>query len=353
MKKIVSVFLAVIMLFGMLSIVSFSENTAYPNKTEDIRIRDPYILVHDGKYYMYGTGVVGRGYGCYISEDLENWSQPVCVFAPYEGFDGDGNYWAPECHYYNGYFYLFATYHSSVTGFRGVGIFKADSPTGPFVQIGDGHITPKTRDCIDGSLYIDSDGQPWMVYVNEWTTSEGEEGEMATAKLSSDLDELVSEPIVLFKAKSPLWTNGSVTDGPCMYRTSNGKLIMLWSNVCNDGYAVGIAYSDNGEIDGIWHQQSVPLYKNNAWREYEGGHAMIFTDLNGEEKIVMHSPNYSDENVHETATFFSFEDIGDTIILVEDVEGFEKTLYELNRWFLTVYYKILNEIKAYVSSIFA
>lgn len=43
------------------------------------------------------------------------------------------------------------------------------------------------------------------------------------------------------------------------------------------------------------------------------------------------------------------EDIGDTIILVEDVEGFEKILYELNRRFLTVYYKIINEIKAYIS----
>lgn len=176
MKKIISVLLALTLIFGILGISASAVDYEYPFKTEDGQVRDPYVLVYEGKYYLYATCLTGSGYACVVSEDLENWSAPIQVFTPYEGFDGDGCYWAPECHYYNGSFYLFATYHSSVTGFRGTAVFKSDSPTGPFELISDGHVTPKNRDCIDGTLYIDGDGQPWMVYVNEWTTCEGGRG---------------------------------------------------------------------------------------------------------------------------------------------------------------------------------
>ena len=45
----------------------------------------PSVIELDGKYYMYGT----RGDGCwdtcsgfdvYVSDDLENWSEPISVF---------------------------------------------------------------------------------------------------------------------------------------------------------------------------------------------------------------------------------------------------------------------------------
>ncbi len=338
MKKISALFLAVIIFCSSFAVTAFAESNEYPNKTEDIGIRDPYILVYEGKYYMYGTGVVGDGYGCYVSEDLENWSDPVRVFTPTEGFDGNGCYWAPECHYYNGNFYLFATYYSYVTGFRGTGIFKSSSPTGPFEQIGDGHITPHTRDCIDGTLYIDGEGQPWMVYVNEWTSDEDGIGDMAAAKLSEELDCFISEPIILFQGTDAIWADGNITDGPCLYRTDNGNLLMLWSNDSINGYAVGIAYSDNGEIDGKWYQQPIPLYEKNLYRDLEGGHPMIFTDLNGRELMVIHSPNYSDETIHETATFFEIEDAGDTIKLKEDFTGFDLFLSNITQTLIKIFY---------------
>lgn len=337
MRKAIALITATLLIFSVFMVVASAEGI-YPNKTDDIQIRDPYILVYEGKYYMYGTGVVGNGYGCYISEDLENWSEPVSVFTPTEKFDGNGCYWAPECHYYNGSFYLFATYYSYVTGFRGTGIFKASSPTGPFKQIGNGHITPHTRDCIDATLYIDGEGQPWMVYVNEWTSNEDGIGDMAAAKLSRELDCFISEPIILFRGTDALWADGNITDAPFLYRTDNGTLLMLWSNNSRNGYAVGVAYSDNGEIDGNWYQQPVPLYEKNLYTDLEGGHPMVFTDLNGKEKILIHSPNYSDETIHETATFLEFEDVGETIILKRDLNGFDKVFYELTNKFISVFY---------------
>lgn len=41
-------------------------------RREDIDIRDPYVLVHDGKYYLYGTRSAtcwgeADGFDCYVS----------------------------------------------------------------------------------------------------------------------------------------------------------------------------------------------------------------------------------------------------------------------------------------------
>ena len=62
-------------------------------KCNEINIRDPYVLLYDGKYYMYGTrsetAFVGEAYGfdVYVSSDLENWSEP------YEVFHRPKNFW--------------------------------------------------------------------------------------------------------------------------------------------------------------------------------------------------------------------------------------------------------------------
>lgn len=338
MKRIFSCLL----IFSILiSIFSFgaSAQSDYPVKRENLRIRDPYVLVYEDRYYMYGTCLSrGQGYGCVISEDLENWSEPVQIFSPSEGFDGCADYWAPECHYYNGNFYLFATYRSEISGKRGTAIFKSSSPIGPFELITDGHITPKERDCIDGTLYIDNDGQPWMVYVNEWTSSPDEVGEMAAAKLNEDLTEFISEPIVLFRARKHIWTTGSVTDGPVLYKTENGKLIMLWSNLANSGgYAVGMAVSDNGRIDGNWIHSPEAFYCKGEDFSFDGGHPMLFTTLDGQFVMSIHSPNSSSDGIFETAKFIPIEDTGNILRIKSE----NSVIADIETLFLDIYFGVL------------
>ncbi|NMP38147.1 MAG: family 43 glycosylhydrolase, partial [Clostridiales bacterium] len=231
-------------------------------KTEEINLRDPFVVVYGKTYFMYGTGAArGRGYGCYVSRDLENWAGPVNVFTAPEGFEGTDCFWAPECHYYNGSFYLFATYYSETTKHRGVAIFKADTPLGPFVQISDGHATSSEWDAIDGTLYVDEAGQPWMVFVHEWTSMPGGIGDFSAAKLSGDLSHFISEPISLFKADAPAWTTNGVTDGCFLYKSSGGKLLMLWSGYDKSGYCVAVAQSSDGTVGGEWTQQK-RIYTN-------------------------------------------------------------------------------------------
>ena len=69
-------------------------------KTNEVNIRDPFILVHEGKYYLYGTRSAtcwgsADGFDCYISSDLENWEGPIEIFHRPEGFFADREYRAP------------------------------------------------------------------------------------------------------------------------------------------------------------------------------------------------------------------------------------------------------------------
>lgn len=337
MKRFFSIILVLSIVFGCFGLTAFADDE-YPVKRNRLLIRDPYVLVYDGKYYMYGTCLSnGNGYGCSVSENLEDWSYPVQIYTPAEGSDEIADFWAPECHCYDGCFYLFATYRSEKSGKRGTAIYKSSSPTGPFEMITDGHATPKEIDCIDGTLFIDDDGQPWMVYVNEWTSSPDGVGEMAAAKLSNDLTHFISEPIVLFRARKHIWTTGSVTDGPCLYKTENGRLIMLWSNLDkSSNYAVGIAASDNGKIDGNWIHYPDAFYKKNGNNEFDGGHPMLFRTLEGRLMMSIHSPNGASSEIFETASFYPIEDNG-SIITIADGNAFTPLINAVYE----IYYQVI------------
>ena len=354
MKKIVLLITGAAIMLSAFSIPVFSTERQYPRARADILIRDPFVLIHEGKYYMYGTGLVGDGYGCVVSEDLEHWSESIQVFKPEAGFDGVGNWWAPECHFYNGNYYLFATYYSAASGKRGTAVFRADSPLGPVALISNGHITPKAHDCIDGTLYVDAAGQPWIVYVSEWTSNADGVGEMCAAKLSRDLSSMISEPVTLFRGTDTRWATGKYTDGPFMYHTCTGRLLMLWSNSSKSGYAVGLAAPANNRVDGIWNQYPIPLYQKDKRHALDGGHGMIFTDLNGDLRMAIHAPNYAAEGVHETAEFLFLEDLGFTLAVKDDAGDNAQLrncfLYAIKR-IVHVYSSMVNQLRAAFSKV--
>lgn len=261
---------------------------------QDINIRDPFILTYEGKYYMYGTrakltwdqSLDGYGFDVYVSEDMENWQGPFSIFEKHEGFWGQYDYWAPEVHYYNGKFYMFASFKGD--GYRrGTAILVCDTPDGQFKVHSNGAVTPSDWECLDGTLYIEND-TPYIVFCHEWT--QVHDGEVCALQLTPDLKSPVGDPILLWKASQANWKydirgNGDyVTDGPFFVRNGNA-LICIWSSFSNDEYVEAISRSDNGSILGNWTIDDKLLYEKN------GGHGMIFTDLCGNLNFVYHTPN--------------------------------------------------------------
>ena len=276
-------------------------------------LRDPCVIYDGGVYYVYGTG-----WKCYRNStgSLESgWEGPYSVVEMPAGHESDGGcHWAPEVHKYNGSFYMFTTYLSNKTNHRGCVILKSDSPMGPFKPISDSYVTPQDWDSIDGTFYVDENGQPWMVFVHEWTSTDDGVGRMAAAKLSDDLTHFISDPIELFRADDPSWSKGGVTDGCWMYRTEAGSLLMIWSNWDNAGYCVGIARSESGSIEGPWVQEDAVLYSKNLSGKYDGGHGMIFTHTDGEMYLSIHSPNNADAGRPEKPVFVPLREENDTLV---------------------------------------
>lgn len=283
------------------------------------KLRDPFVLVKDQKYYMYGSE-----WKCYVSDgDLTKWeklpkklvvSPPTCV----------GDRWAPEVHEYQGTYYMFTTYFSSATNRRGCTILKADNPEGLFLEITNGTVTPSEWDCIDGTLYVEKNGQPWLIFVHEWVCLEDHIGRMAAAKLSDDLTHFISEPIELFRADDAPWAKGHkhcITDGCFLYTTKEGKLLMLWSNFNADGYCVGIAHSEDGTITGNWVQEKEPLYSKSVSGIYDGGHGMIFQGMDGKKYLSLHAPNKPVGERKEMPVFLPICERDGTLRIIEGEEN--------------------------------
>lgn len=308
MKKDKKIILWVLLVIGTY-IVSCSSDISQdkPTPTEDkerfeipvsnLHIRDPFIIADTktSMYYLHCND--NLKFKVYKSKDLQTWKEVGYSFIPQSDFWGKQDFWAPDIYYYNGKYYLFATF-SNVGVKRGTSILVSETPTGPFVPYTNGAITPSKWACLDGSLYIDEENNPWLIFCHEWL--ETIDGEIYAQKLSKDLKTTVGEPSLLFSASEAGWTGpisssgvtGYVTDAPFIYRLDNGNLIMLWSSFKKeDGkYAIGQSISTSGNILGPWIHEKTPL--NND----DGGHAMVFKDFKGRLMISYHSPNSKTES---------------------------------------------------------
>ena len=279
-------------------------------KKEQINIRDPFVVYENEKYYLYGTrakhfGCKSGGFDVYISEDLENWSEPIeCFSSEQYGLNRFVN-WAPEVHKYKGKYYMFATF-TQENGLRGTYSLRSDSLTGPFVPHSDGALTPADRECLDGTLYIDEAGVPYLIFCHEHTQIV--DGTICYVRLNESLDAVVGDAVTMFCASSCDYVDPKgkdkhfVTDGPFMYRSKTGELFMIWSSFIKGNYAELVVKFKNGKL-GLDFEHKKPLIDN------DGGHGMIFSDRE-KTYFTYHTPNKS---LLEHPEFCLIEDHGDYI----------------------------------------
>ncbi len=290
-------------------------------KLTDINIRDPYIMPWNGKYYLYGTRSEttwgpAEGFDCYVSSDLEEWEGPLEIFHRPKDFFSDRAFWAPECIAYRDAFYLITTLGEE-SGRKGVFALKAKEPTGPFEPYSE-RLTPKGWVCIDGTVYFEDENTPILFFSHSFEDSPT--GDMCYVRLSEDLKAAEGEPVTIFQASEAPWANpvpfakeefgmdGDVyfTDGPCVMKMDDGKLYMTWSSWSTQGYAVGVAVSENGSVGGPWEQRPIPIYPVN------GGHGMMFLDPDGTLRFTLHYPN---DKYMERPQIYTVKRNGDTLVL--------------------------------------
>ncbi|HET7536907.1 MAG TPA: family 43 glycosylhydrolase [Candidatus Didemnitutus sp.] len=298
-----------------------------PVKITDLRARDGCVWADPATqtYYLYfSSGQRGlnrrAAVVAYTSKDLETWTGPTVVFETPAGWWADRGIWAPEMHAYQGKYYLFLTFDSN-HAFpeqwrdwlprvkRGSQVLVADSPMGPFRPFANAPTLPEDMMTLDGTLWVE-DGVPYMVFCHEWVQIK--DGTVDMIRLKDDLSATVGEPKRLFDGSDAAWSLKSetygchVTDGPWLYRTQGGKLLLLWSSGGKTGYTTGVAVSDSGKLAGPWRQHTDALFTA------DGGHPMLFRRFDGQLMLALHSPNRTpDEREH----FLEVDEVKDDLVL--------------------------------------
>ncbi|MDE6202732.1 MAG: hypothetical protein K2G19_04580 [Lachnospiraceae bacterium] len=94
-----------------------------------------------------------------------------------------------------------------------------------------------------------------------------------------------AKPVPFAEAEFGMKGDVYFSDGPCVFRMEDGRLYLTWSSWSRGSYAVGAAVSESGIIEGPWKQIEKPVWPEN------GGHGMVFQNLQNERYFVLHYPN--------------------------------------------------------------
>lgn len=275
-------------------------------------------------YYMTGTG--GR---LWKSKDLKFWDGPYDVIKtdPASWMGPSPMVWAAEIHPYKNKYYYFATFTNraviidSVKGNkierRACHVLVSDKPDGPYVPMKDSIYLPANKPTLDGTLWIDKDGKPYMIYCYEWL--QNWDGTIEKIELKPDLSGTIGTGTVLFRASDAPWSrekdeNGNdkpnkVTDGPYLFKTKTGRLGMIWTSWIYDVYTQGVAYSENGTLNGPWVQEKEPITAPGY------GHGMLFETLNGKLLMSIHSHTIVNGRTVRVPHLFEVDLSGDKLVV--------------------------------------
>lgn len=289
-------------------------------KLKDIRIRDPFIFPENGIYYLFGTtddtcwSGEGKSFLCYKSRDLVEFEGPYTAFERFDGFWADRNFWAPEVHRYRDKYYMFASFKSAKSR-RGTQILKAKRPEGPYRPVNGRPYTPQVWDCLDGTFFVEED-TPYSMFSHEWTQIG--DGEFCVCPLFTDMTGKAGIPVTVLRASSAPWVRkyngGYIADGCFLHRLKNGNLLLLWSSMSDEGYALGQAVSRNG-IYGPYDPDFEPIMTKDA------GHGMLFYTFYGQLMLILHQPNQTPD---ERAVLYEVGEDGDRLRIIREF-GKEKT----------------------------
>lgn len=268
---------------------------------DDIYIVDPFILADEDSmtYYLYGTRY-NKYLHVFTSEDMLVWEKQAPCFdanavecVGEDGFWGDEDVlWAPEVFRYEGAYYMFVTTQDA-DQYRRVIVLRAESPVGPFYEWSEGGVTPEGHMGLDGTFYME-DGVPYMIYSHEWDCkgcdSNNQTGKIAYIPLTADLKAAAGESKQWFKGNVNVTIDAihknALAEGPYVY-TNGGKHYLLWSTVVDNYTTYTAVYSEFdklGDTIGLLKSSNV-LYGD------DGGHSMSFTDFDGTDLLVLHTPN--------------------------------------------------------------
>lgn len=223
---------------------------------------DPEILYSNKtkKYYIYSTtdgkpGWGGWQYYCYSSKNLKKWkNEGVVLDAKSDQISwANGNLWAPaavEVKQKDGSYkyYLYFSARPNDNGRKQMGVAVADSPTGPFVDLGHPLLAKNHPGCkgqlIDVDVFIDPvSKKPYLYWGNSF---------MAGAELEPSMTKIKDETVTVMTPKGGSLKDYAYREAPYVFYR-NGLYYFMWSvddtGAANYHVAYGTSKSPLGPIE--------------------------------------------------------------------------------------------------------
>lgn len=273
------------------------------DKNNYIGQADPYIIEHEGKYYIYTTGDDGLyGYSC--DTLLGDWKFEGQIFT----LEGREHFWAPSVIYLDGKFYMYFSfeYYEDTPDQGGhhqaMHVAVSDNPMGPFT-LGGQIAHPFSID----SHIVKTDAGLFLFFSPN--TFEGERiGTHIVVQKMKDPYTLEGEPTVVLLAsideeifKRNRYKEGQhwhTLEGAFWFREGEWQYLMYSGGRYEDEtYFVGYAAAKTTEQDlrKVKFQKMpdentyAPLLRSNDWEEGTGHNSVIKVD--GQYYCVYHARN--------------------------------------------------------------
>lgn len=218
---------------------------------------DPAPMVYGDTLYLYTTHDEDElindfytmfNWHCYSTKDMVNWTDHGQIFSLDDISWADDRAWAPQCIERNGKFYLYCPVHKK-NGGMAIAVGVADSPVGPFKDLGHPLVDEGDWNDIDPTVFIDDGGQAYLYFGNP---------ELRYVLLNEDMisyDEKVG--VVKIPMTEEAFAKGSHTtgttyaEGPWFYKR-NGIYYMVYAAFGEGKKDEHLAYSTSTTPTGPW-----------------------------------------------------------------------------------------------------
>ena len=267
-----SSFISLLLLFV---IVNTQDKFCMKTIIKDMYTADPAPMVYDDTLYLYTTHdedkIVNdfytmKNWYVFSTKDMVNWEKHGQILSLDDIPWAVDRAWAPQCVERNGKFYFYFPVQSKAG--VDVGVAVADSPTGPFKDIGKPLVSQGDWNDIDPTVFIDDDGQAYLYFGNP---------ELRYVKLNEDM---VSYDQSVGVVKIPMTeesfgkgghnTGTTYAEGPWFYKR-NDIYYMVYAAFRQGQSSESFGYSTSTSPTGPWKYGGVLMTE-------EGG---VFTNHPG------------------------------------------------------------------------
>jgi beta-xylosidase len=243
-----------------------------------LNIGDPFVLRHDGKYYLYGTTDPDYGFRVFVSDDLVHWSERGFALQNHPESWGSPPFWAPEVLSHRGRFFMTYSARDLDSGRLLTALAVADDPAGPFRNLAAPWFDFGFS-AIDTHLLVDNDK------VFAFFSRNGEQdgysfGIIYGVPVAPDLAMVAGEPLLLMQADQE-WEKinyafNRANEGPFVFKRGT-TYYMTYSANHTFRYGYGIGYATAATPLGPWTKSADnPIASSDLGVGYSGaGHCSL------------------------------------------------------------------------------